>query len=75
MAQGILKYCLKDLLGEFQRKAIFMFIDVCAKLFAEKHDADSVSSLLQEVNLALAQLEKDMPVTIQVSGIATVSYS
>ena len=72
VSQGILKYCLNGLLGELQRKTIFMFIDVCAKLFAEKHDANEISSLLQEVNLALAQLEKDMPVTIQVSEIATI---
>ena len=67
MSQGILKYCLKGLLGENQRNALYKFLDVCAQLLAEKINSDELSSLLNEVNLSLAQLEKDMPITVQVS--------
>ena len=69
MSQGILKYCLKDLLGETQRKALYKFLDVAAQLLAEKLNLDELPSLLNEVNLSLAQLEKDMPMTVQVSSI------
>jgi len=44
-------------------KVVFMFISVCSKIFAEKQKLDQ---LLAEVNMALAVLERDMPVTIQV---------
>ena len=62
-SQGIIKYCLRGLLGNQQRKVVFMFISVCSKIFAEKQKLDQ---LLAEVNMALAVLERDMPVTIQV---------
>lgn len=65
VSQGILKYCLKGCLGENQRYAVFKFIDICTKLFAEKQTPD-VTLLIEEVNITLAHLEKYMPVTIQV---------
>lgn len=43
-----------------------MFIDVCRQLFAEIQNTDELPSQLEKTNLALAQLEKDMPITIQV---------
>ena len=66
-SQGILKFCLQNLLGLEQRKAVFKFCDVCTMLFSEVQDQAKVHKLLEETNLALATLEKDMPVTIQVS--------
>ena len=66
MSQGILKYCLKGLLGENQRSALYKFLDVCAQLLAEKINSDELPPLLNEVNVSLAQLEKDMPTTVQV---------
>ena len=65
-SQGILKYCLRGLLGQPQRRAVFMFIDVCRQLFAAIQNTDELPSQLEKTNLALAQLEKDMPITIQV---------
>ena len=66
VSQGILKYCLKGLLDENQRKALYKFLDVSAELLAEKLNPDKLPSLLYNVNSCLAQLEKDMPMTIQV---------
>jgi len=54
------------MLGEPQRKAVYMFLDVCGKILAEGIRIDDVPSLLSDVNLSLAKLEKDMPMTIQV---------
>jgi len=56
-----------DLLGNQQRKAVFMFLSVCSKIFAEKQSLQKLEQLLAEVNMALAVLERDMPVTIQVA--------
>lgn len=68
-SQGILKYCLRGLLGCEQRKALFQFIDVCCKVLAEKQNKSEIPDLLLEINTALAVLERDMPVTIQVNFI------
>ena len=67
VTQGILKYCLHDFLGHNQRKAVFKFFDVCANMLAEKHTTTDLPQLLQEVNNALAELERHIPITIQVS--------
>lgn len=63
-----MKYCLKGLLGVNQRKSVFLFIDVCKRIFDEVQNTDELPSLLNTVNHALAQLEKDMPATIQVNN-------
>lgn len=69
VSQGILKYCLKGCLGENQRFAVFKFIDICKKLFADKQASD-VSPLIEDVNITLAYLEQFMPVTIQVHVVS-----
>ena len=66
-SQGLLKFCLRNLLGFEQRQAIFKFLDLCSMLLAEVHSQSEVNELLKEANLALAILEKNMPITIQVS--------
>ena len=60
------------MLGLEQRKAVFKFCDVCTLLFSEVQDRAKVHKLLEETNLALATLEKYMPVTIQVSSYVCI---
>lgn len=67
VSQGVMKYCLKGLLGNEQRKAVFQYVDVCCKILAEKQSVSDVPDLLAEMNSVLAILERDMPITIQVS--------
>lgn len=62
-----MKYCLRGLLGVKQRKTLFHFCDICTKLFSESHDKSNTQNLIKEVNLTLAMLERDFPITIQVS--------
>jgi len=54
VSQGILKYCLKGLLGKNQRIALYKFLDVCSELLAEKLNPDELPSLLNNVNSSLA---------------------
>jgi len=61
-----MKYCLGGFLGECQRKTVFRFLDICEKLLAEKLERTKVPLLVEEVNTVLAELERYMPVTIQV---------
>ena len=63
---GILKYCLRGFLGPNQRRVTFQLLDACRKIFSEKQDKEDLVLLLEEINLVLACLERDMPVTIQV---------
>ena len=58
---------IKVLFTEFIRKAVFKFCNVCTTIFSEVQNRAEVHKLLEETNLALVTLEKDMPVTIQVS--------
>lgn len=74
MRYGIIKYCLGGLLGECQRKTVFKFFDICEKLLAEKLDGTKVPHLVEEVNVVMAELERNMPVTIQVHYNGTCMY-
>ena len=62
-----MKYCLRGLLGSQQRKALFMFLTTSSKIFAENQNLQELSQLLIDTNESLAVLERDLPITIQVS--------
>ena len=64
--QGVLKYCLNDLLNQEQRKTLFLFLDTVKSTLAESHKAEEISSLKERMNIALALLERDFPIAIQV---------
>ena len=65
--QGILKYCLQGLLAHQQQKSFFFFLDILTKLLQETHLKDNLDQLEEDMNVALAQLEKDFPVSMQVT--------
>ena len=55
------------MLGPEQRSSFFRFVDALAQLYSEKHDKLRLSELRDDVNVALALMERDFPVAIQVS--------
>ena len=55
------------MLGAKQRSSLFYFIDALAWLFSEQQDKSKISELREQVNVALALMERDFPVAIQVS--------
>ena len=63
--QGILKYCLRDMLSEQCRKTLFSLLDILAELCAECHSSDALDHMECQLNIALASLEKDFPLTLQ----------
>lgn len=63
--QGILKYCLRDMLSEQCRKTLFSVLDCLAALCAECHSLDDLDQIEGQLNIALASLEKDFPLTLQ----------
>ena len=63
--QGLLKYCLRDMLSEQCRKTLFSLLDCLAALCAECHCLDELDQIERQLNIALASLEKDFPLTLQ----------
>ena len=66
ISQGIFKYSLKGLLGNAQQESLFCFIDVVTRVLAEQHDPSTLDKLEEGMNYALAGMERDFPVTLQV---------
>ena len=66
VCQGVLKYCLLDMLGKDQQQTLFYFLDTLTASLAESHVRDSLNKLRRDFNTALAMLERDFPLLIQV---------
>ena len=66
VCQGVLKYCLLDMLGKHQQETLFYFFDTLTAILAESHVLDSLNKLRRDLNTVLALLERDFPLSIQV---------
>ena len=64
--QGVLKYCLRDMLGQNQRDSLFLLFDVISDVLSEVHDISELEDLDERVHTALAFLERDFPRCVQV---------
>lgn len=63
---GVLKFCLRGLLGRKQRKTIFLLFDTISDICANSVNMDSVDDLERQVHKVLALVERDFPVSMQV---------
>ena len=71
---GILKYCLRGLLGKQQRNTLFFVSDTLTDVLAESMKLDSLPKLQDKMNTALAMLERDFPIALQVICMAILYY-
>ncbi|XP_068736917.1 uncharacterized protein [Montipora capricornis] len=63
---GILKFCFRNpLLGKSQRTTIFKLFDILAALCDDIQDSRQVEALEEEINVVLALIERDFPISIQ----------
>ena len=62
---GILKFCLRGMLGPKQRQTLFKLFDVIRDVCAEDIPLDSIEKLEENVHLTLALFERDFPVSLQ----------
>ena len=69
-----MKYCLKGLLGNKQRQTFFKILDVLALLCQDSITADNLPFLDMEVNLVLALIERDFPISVQVNFSMLIIY-
>ena len=65
-ARGIAKYCLRGMLGDNQRETLFLFLDSIASLCAEEQDPENLPFFGENLNIAMARLERDFPASLQV---------
>ena len=66
MACGILKYCMRDMLGTLQRKTLIELCDVVSELVSEEIDASQLDTLEYRTNRVLSLVERDFPVSLNV---------
>ena len=66
LASGVLKYCLRNLLGTFQRKTLFELCDVLSLLLSEEIDYSEFDVVERRVHRVLSLLERDFPVSLHV---------
>ena len=64
--KGVLKFCLRGMLGSKQRKTLFTLMDALSELFREEVDVSAVDSIEHGVHQALALFERNFPVSLQV---------
>lgn len=73
VCQGVIKYYLLDMLGVKQQETLFYFFDVLRSVLAESHVIAELSKLKEELNLALALLERDFPISIQACNLTCIA--
>ena len=64
--RGILKYCVRGMLGDSQQETVIQFMDAIAAICAPSQDKARIEALKEKVAVALAQVERDFPVSLQV---------
>ena len=66
LASGILKFCIRGLLGDAQRKTLYEFCDVISLLATGEVNVSELDSLEYRVHRVLSLLERDFPVSLHV---------
>ena len=68
---GILKFCLRGLLGQNQRISLFHLLDVLGTICSDNQFLQDLPALEKEVNEVCARLERDFPISVQVCTLYT----
>lgn len=64
---GILKFCMRELLGKRQQDSLFTFSDAVSDVCSDKQAVGTCSVNLEDkLNHACALMERDWPVSLQV---------
>ena len=65
-SNGVLKFCLRGMLGRSQRKTLYLLFDTIRDVCANSINTESIDELEQQVHRVLALVERDFPVSMQV---------
>ena len=63
---GMLKYCLRGMLGDRQRATLYFFLDTLSLACSEGISTTLANDVEERLNLSLALIERDFPVSVQV---------
>ena len=66
LSSGILKFCIRGLLGDDQRATLNELCDIVSLLVAEEIDMSTMESVEYRVHRVLSLLERDFPVSLHV---------
>ena len=66
---GILKYCIRGVLGDEQRCTLFELCDVISALTSETIDTKVLDSIDYRLHRALSLIERDFPVSVNVVSL------
>ena len=66
MCSGIVKFCIRGLLGADQRHTIYKLCDTITKIHSPSITAAMISELEQDIHHVLALLERNFPVSLNV---------
>ena len=66
MCAGILKFCLRGLLGKTQRMTLFVLCDILASVCQEELTTSFIDTLESGLHQSLARIERDFPTSINV---------
>lgn len=69
LVSGILKFCIRGLLGEKQRHTLFELCDVISCLNSEIVDIQMLDSIEYRLHNALSLVERDFPVSLNVISL------
>nr|XP_054775456.1 uncharacterized protein LOC129283892 [Lytechinus pictus] len=67
--EGILKYALRGMLGERQRKTLFALCDSIRDLCSGKCDDETIDAMDTKLQEVLARVERDFPLGLQVNDV------
>ena len=62
----MLVFALMGCLGEDQRSTLCKFLQVLEKILNPQHLLNEVQSLHEDINIVLALVERDFPISVQV---------
>ena len=66
LTNGVLQYCLRDLLGPTQRQTLFMLCNVLRQMTRKTIDPSKIEDMEANIHQCLALMERDFPVSLQV---------
>lgn len=58
VSKNILKFSLRQMLGQQQRETLFLLLDALSEVLSECHSPESLRELQAKVDLALAMMER-----------------
>ena len=74
MCHGVIKFCLRGLLPKRQEDTLFLFVDAITSVLAESHNRTELNKLNEDLHTAIALLERDFPVSIQVHKFTSTFF-